>query len=89
MDTHYSLNRKYLELQEEYKSLRRNCEKPADMLEQIINASSRPGEVVADFFMGPGSTIKAAIKLGRSAIGVELEEERFRQTISELKQLIE
>jgi len=25
------------------------CEKPADMLEQIINASSRPGDVVADF----------------------------------------
>lgn len=115
VDTYHSLNRKYLELQEEFKSLRRYfgvtiavpytdvwthkpvqfypgkhpCEKPADMLEQIINASSRPGDVVADFFMGSGSTIKAAIKLGRSAIGVELEEERFQQTVSELNQLIE
>lgn len=115
VDTYHSLNRKYLELQEEYKSLRRYfgvsvavpytdvwthkpvqfypgkhpCEKPADMLEQIINASSRPGDVVADFFMGSGSTIKAALKLGRSATGVELEEERFRQTVSELNQLIE
>ncbi|AYN29880.1 hypothetical protein D8682_24630 [Buttiauxella sp. 3AFRM03] len=27
-------------------------EKPTDMLRQIINASSKPGDVVADFFMG-------------------------------------
>lgn len=111
--TWHSLNRKYLDLLEEYKSLRRHfsvtvtvpytdvwthkpvqfypgkhpCEKPADMLRQIINASSRPGDVVADFFMGSGSTVKAAIELGRQAIGVELEEERFNQTVSEVRQL--
>ncbi|MGL4757034.1 MAG: site-specific DNA-methyltransferase, partial [Aeromonadaceae bacterium] len=62
------------------------CEKPADMLVQIINASSRPGDVVADFFMGSGSTIKAALCLGRKAIGVELEAERFDQTVSEVKE---
>uniref|UniRef100_UPI0013DBA065 site-specific DNA-methyltransferase n=1 Tax=Serratia marcescens TaxID=615 RepID=UPI0013DBA065 len=49
------------------------CEKPADMLRLIINASSRPGDVVAEIFMGSGSTVKAAIELGRQAIGVELE----------------
>ena len=105
------LNRRYAELQEEYKSLRRYfavsasvpytdvwthkpvqfypgkhpCEKPADMLKQIIDASSRPGDLVADFFMGSGSTVKAAISLGRRAIGVELEEDRFRQTVNEIK----
>ncbi|HIA7737006.1 TPA: site-specific DNA-methyltransferase, partial [Escherichia coli] len=61
------------------------CEKPAGMLRQIIEASSRPGDLVADFFMGSGSTIKAALSLGRRAIGVELEEERFNQTVSEIK----
>lgn len=111
--TWHSLNRKYLDLLEEYKSLRRHfsvtvtvpytdvwthkpvqfypgkhpCEKPVDMLREIINASSRPGDVVADFFMGSGSTVKAAIGLGRQAIGVELEEERFNQTVSEVRQL--
>ncbi|MCX2959844.1 MAG: site-specific DNA-methyltransferase, partial [Serratia symbiotica] len=30
------------------------CEKPTDMLKDIINASSRPGDLVADFFMGSG-----------------------------------
>ncbi|MDS1578706.1 site-specific DNA-methyltransferase, partial [Escherichia coli] len=61
------------------------CEKPADMLRQIITASSRPGDVVADFFMGSGSTIKAALSLGRRAMGVELETERFQQTLKEIR----
>ncbi|MHA3203268.1 DNA-methyltransferase [Yersinia pseudotuberculosis] len=63
------------------------CEKPAEMMEHIIRSSSRPGDVVADFFMGSGTTIRAAIKLGRVGIGVELEEERFNQTIEEIKEL--
>ncbi|MER3008544.1 site-specific DNA-methyltransferase [Serratia nematodiphila] len=52
--------------------------------EHIINASSRPGDVVADFFMGSGSTIKAALRLGRIGLGVELEKERFEQTQREI-----
>lgn len=32
-----------------------------------------------------GSTIKAALLLGCRAIGVELEEERFNQTVTEIK----
>lgn len=64
------------------------CEKPADMLRQIINASSRPGDLVADFFMGSGSTIKAAMALGRRALGVELESERFNQTVKEINELV-
>lgn len=59
------------------------------MLEQIINGSSRPGVVVADFFMESGSTIKATIKLGRSTIGVELEEEKFLQAAKEIFEIIE
>lgn len=62
------------------------CEKPANMLRQIIIASSRPGQVVADFFMGSGSTIKEAMDLGRQAIGVELEPERFNQTVNEIRE---
>ncbi|MBJ2526645.1 site-specific DNA-methyltransferase, partial [Salmonella enterica subsp. enterica serovar Albany] len=64
------------------------CEKPTDMLRQIINASSRPGDLVADFFMGSGSTIKAAMALGRRALGVELESERFNQTVKEVSELV-
>ncbi|EES2969723.1 TPA: DNA-methyltransferase [Escherichia coli] len=64
------------------------CEKPAEMLQQIISASSRPGDLVADFFMGSGSTVKAAMALGRRATGVELETERFEQTVREVQDLI-
>ena len=63
-------------------------EQQADMLRQIINASSRPGDLVADFFMGSGSTIKAAMALGRRALGVELESERFNQTVKEVSELV-
>ncbi len=63
------------------------CEKPAEMLEQMIEASSRPGDVVADFFMGSGSTIKAALKLNRSVLGVELETDRFTQTLQEINDI--
>ncbi|HCN5899787.1 TPA: site-specific DNA-methyltransferase, partial [Escherichia coli] len=64
------------------------CEKPADMLRQIIEASSRPGDLVADFFMGSGSTVKAALSLERRAIGVELEAVRFNQTVKEINALV-
>ncbi|MBA7729812.1 site-specific DNA-methyltransferase [Citrobacter freundii] len=64
------------------------CEKPADMLRQIIEASSRPGDLVADFFMGSGSTVKAALSLGRRAVGVELETERFEQTVGEISAIV-
>lgn len=60
------------------------CEKPAEMMEDIIRASSRPGDLVGDFFMGSGSTVKAALKLGRRAIGVELEEKTFNETAAKV-----
>lgn len=62
------------------------CEKPSAMMEHIIDSSSREGDVVADFFMGSGATIKAALKLNRRVIGVELETERFEQTKLEIEQ---
>ncbi len=64
------------------------CEKPAEMLQQIISASSRPGDLGCTVFMGSGSTVKAAMALGRRAIGVELETERFEQTVREVQDLV-
>jgi adenine-specific DNA-methyltransferase len=53
------------------------CEKPAAMMEHIIMASSRPGTVVLDCFMGSGATGEAAVKLGRCFIGMEMGKEYF------------
>ena len=53
------------------------CEKPLDMLEHIINASSKAGGVVLDTFMGTGNTGKAAQALGRDFIGIEKDAKYF------------
>ena len=47
-------------------------QKPEALLERIINASSNPGDLVADFFCGSGTTLAVAEKLGRKWIGCDL-----------------
>ncbi len=46
-------------------------QKPAALLERIILASSNPGDLVADFFCGSGTTVDVAGQLGRVFIGVD------------------
>ncbi len=48
-------------------------QKPEKMLAKIILASSRPGAMVFDPFLGSGTTAVAAKKLGRDFCGVELD----------------
>jgi site-specific DNA-methyltransferase (adenine-specific) len=43
-------------------------QKPEALLERIILASSNPGEIVADFFCGSGTTPAVAARLGRRFI---------------------
>jgi site-specific DNA-methyltransferase (adenine-specific) len=47
------------------------CEKPAALIEHMITASSRPGAVVLDAFMGSGVVGEVALKLNRNFIGIE------------------
>ena len=47
-------------------------EKPWPLLERIIQASSNPGDLVADFFCGSGTTAAVAEKLGRKWIATDL-----------------
>ena len=47
-------------------------QKPLEYVERVINISSKPGNLVADFFLGSGTTIVAATKLGRSYIGCDI-----------------
>jgi site-specific DNA-methyltransferase (adenine-specific) len=46
-------------------------QKPLGILRRIIQASSRPGAVVLDFFAGSGTTGMAALELGRRFILVD------------------
>lgn len=50
-------------------------QKPLALLERIILASSNPGDLVADFFCGSGTTLVAAKRLGRRWLGVDINPE--------------
>lgn len=47
-------------------------QKPLELLERIIEASSDPGDMVLDPFCGCGTAIAAAEKLGRQWIGIDI-----------------
>ena len=47
-------------------------QKPRRLLERIINSSSNPGNLIADFFCGSGTTLVAAEMLGRRYIGCDI-----------------
>jgi site-specific DNA-methyltransferase (adenine-specific)/adenine-specific DNA-methyltransferase len=47
-------------------------QKPEALLERIIKASSNEGDLVADFFVGSGTTAAVAEKLGRKWIATDL-----------------
>lgn len=49
-------------------------QKPEKLLARIILASSRPGDLVFDPFLGSGTTSVVARKLGRRYLGVEIDE---------------
>lgn len=46
-------------------------QKPEKLLNRIICASSKPGDIVLDCFAGSGTTLASAEKLGRRWIGVD------------------
>lgn len=47
-------------------------QKPRKLLERIIKASSNPGDIIFDCFMGSGTTQEVAMKLGRKFIGTDI-----------------
>jgi site-specific DNA-methyltransferase (adenine-specific)/adenine-specific DNA-methyltransferase len=47
-------------------------QKPEELLERIILASSKPGDIIFDCFMGSGTTQAVALKLGRRFIGADI-----------------
>ena len=50
-------------------------QKPEALLERIILTSSNPGDTVADFFCGSGTTLAVARRLGRQYLGCDVNPE--------------
>ena len=56
-----------------------------DVIERCVILWSNPGEVVLTPFMGVGSEVFSAVRLGRRGVGIELKPSYFRQSIKNLK----
>lgn len=55
-----------------------------DVIERAIELWTNPGEVVLTPFMGVGSEIFQAVRMGRRGIGIELKESYFRQAVKNI-----
>jgi site-specific DNA-methyltransferase (adenine-specific) len=66
-------------------------QKPLALLDRILRASSDPGDLILDPFSGSGTTVLAAFRLSRNAIGCELSGESLslslRRICSDLVQV--
>ncbi|MCI5905371.1 MAG: site-specific DNA-methyltransferase, partial [Oscillospiraceae bacterium] len=63
------------------------CPLQLDVIERIVELYSNPGETVFTPFMGIGSEAYQALKMDRKAIGIELKEEYFKQSVENCKQV--
>lgn len=60
-------------------------EKNIEMLEQIISASSGPGDLVLDCFAGSGTTLAAAGNLARRWVGIDNGKEAIATIVNRLR----
>lgn len=63
-------------------------QKPEQLLSYIVGASSNPNSIVMDFFLGTGTTINVAHKMGRKWIGVEMGEHFYSVILPRIKQTL-
>jgi len=61
-------------------------QKPVDLMAYLIRTYTNPGELILDNTMGSGTTLVAAQREGRRAIGIELSEEYCRIAVDRLRQ---
>ena len=74
---------------------RRDCEvgdhfhptqKPVSLMSWCMDmAKVQPGQLILDPYMGSGTTLIAAIRTGRRAIGIEIDERHFRTAVERVK----
>lgn len=62
-------------------------QKPVKLVERIINASTNPGDLVFDCFMGSGTTQAAALNTGRRFLGADINLGAVQTTTKRLLQM--
>ena len=63
-------------------------QKPEALIERIVRASSNPGDVVLDCFLGSGTTAVAAQSLGRRWVGCDINKGAIQTTAKRLQELM-
>jgi site-specific DNA-methyltransferase (adenine-specific)/modification methylase len=61
-------------------------QKPVALMTYLIKKLTTANDVVADFFMGSGTTLVSAIRAGRCAIGVESDERYFDIAVKRIQE---
>jgi DNA modification methylase len=64
-------------------------QKPEELLRRVIAASSRPGDLVLDCFIGSGTTAAVSQKLGRRWIGCDINKGAIQTTAKRLQLVME
>ena len=68
-------------------SERHICPLQLDVIERCVKLYSNEGDTVFTPFMGIGSEVYQAVKMGRKAVGIELKKEYFNQSVQNMKAL--
>lgn len=77
----------YLNMHDKTNRVGYDTQKPKALLERIIKASSNEDDVVADFFMGSGTTCVVAKELGRKYIGCDINPKSIEITAKRLSEV--
>lgn len=64
-------------------------QKPLELLERIIKASSNPTDIVFDPFCGSGTTLEAAKKLGRKFIGIDEKKQAVKISRNRIPEIVQ
>lgn len=80
----FNMSSEYIKLASEHKL----TQKPESLMERIINVSSNDNSIILDFFLGTGTTINVAHKMGRKWIGVEMGEHFYSVILPRIKQTL-
>ena len=76
----------FVDLENQSSKIRTNypTQKPEELLFKIVKASSNPGDLVFDCFMGSGTTQAVSMKLGRRFIGADINLGAIETTVKRL-----
>ncbi len=64
-------------------------QKPEGLLERILSCSSNPGDLVLDSYLGSGTTVLAAQRLGRRWLGCDINKGAIQTTARRLQTIIQ